>query len=48
MAGKKTIKWILMAMGLLGILVLGGVWFLSWMMNQPLYVFGSVRAGEKP
>ncbi len=32
--------------GLLGVVLLVGAWLVNWMMNQPLYVFGSVRAGE--
>ena len=46
MKGKRTIRWVLIVMGLLGVLTLGGAWLLTWMMNQPLYVFGSVRAEE--
>ena len=46
MKGKRTIRWVLIVMGLLGVLMLGGAWLLNWMMNQPLYVFGSVRAEE--
>ncbi|MGF1580593.1 MAG: alpha/beta fold hydrolase [Gemmataceae bacterium] len=41
---KRTVKWILITIGGLVILVIGGYWYLNWMMSQPLYTIGDVRA----
>lgn len=41
---KRWAKWTLICVGLLAALVAGGYWYFTWMMSQPLYVLGSVRA----
>jgi len=43
---KKTIKRLLLVVGFLAVLVAIGIAYITWLMSQPLYTFGSVRTGE--
>ncbi|MEM9645132.1 MAG: alpha/beta hydrolase [Planctomycetota bacterium] len=43
---KKRIRAIGVTLGFLLLLAGGGVWYLNWMMRQPMYSFGDVREGK--
>lgn len=43
---SRFIKGVIIFVLALGVLVAAGAWGLNWMMNRPLYVFGSVQTAE--